>query len=103
MTTPVVGALRAAFPEATIDFLAEPMGEPALRGLPGLNEIIVLNKGAFLRQLLDIRRRGYDWVLDFINTPRSAQVALASGAPVRAGFETPGWVAGWKHRSTHDR
>ena len=44
VTTPVVGALREAYPEATIDFLTESMGEPALRGLPGLNEIIVLKK-----------------------------------------------------------
>jgi len=102
VTTPVVGALREAYPDATIDFLTEPMGEPALRGLPGLNEIIALDKEAFLRQLLDIRRRRYDWVLDFINTPRSAQVALASGAPVRAGFETLGWGLAYNHRVSHD-
>jgi ADP-heptose:LPS heptosyltransferase len=91
VTTPVVGALREAFPDAVIDFLVEPMGEPVLRGLPGLNETIVFRKGNFFRLLADIRRRRYDWVVDFLNTPRSAQVTLASGAPVRAGFQTPFW------------
>lgn len=91
VTTPVVAALRTAFPEAEIDFLAEPMGEPVLRGNPHLTRFIPLRKEDFLKTCLEVRRRRYDWVLDFINTPRSAQLSLVSGASVRAGFDALGW------------
>lgn len=91
VTTPVVDALRDAFPDAVIDFLSEPMGEPVLRGNPGLNEFIPLKKEKYFSLLADVRRRRYDWALDFINTPRSAQIVLASGASVRAGFDVLGW------------
>jgi ADP-heptose:LPS heptosyltransferase len=91
VTTPVIDAVKAAYPDAAVDFLAEPLGEPVLRGYPGLNELILLRKDNFLKTLLDLRRRRYDMALDFMNNPRSAQATLATGAPVRAGFETPGW------------
>jgi lipopolysaccharide heptosyltransferase II len=91
VTTPVIGALREAFPDAVIDFLSEPMGEPVLRGQPGLNEAILFRKEKFFSLLAEIRRRRYDCVLDFLNTPRSAQIVLASGAGVRVGFDVPFW------------
>jgi heptosyltransferase III len=102
LTTPVIGALRAAFPDARIEFLSEPMGEAVLRGYPGLDEHIIFKKEGFLGLLADIRRRKYDWVLDFINTPRSAQMAFASGAAVRAGFETPFWGLAYNRRVRRD-
>jgi heptosyltransferase III len=102
VTTPVIDALREAFPEAVIDFLAEPLGEPVLRGHPGLNELLIFKKDNFFSLLRDIRRRRYDWVLDFLNTPRSAQVSLASGAAVRAGFDVPAWGLVYNRRIPRD-
>jgi ADP-heptose:LPS heptosyltransferase len=91
VTTPVIDVVKAAFPSAIVDFLVEPGMAPVLTNYPGLNEALVFDKNKFWFWLKDVRRRRYDWVLDFMNNPRTAQLTLASGAPVRAGFETPGW------------
>ncbi|MGQ0644616.1 MAG: glycosyltransferase family 9 protein [Elusimicrobiota bacterium] len=99
VTTPVIDALREAFPAARIDFLVEEAAAPVLEKYPGLDEVLRLDKTKFLRRLLDIRRRRYDWVLDFMNNPRTAQVALASGAAVRAGFRVPFWDLAYNRRT----
>jgi lipopolysaccharide heptosyltransferase II len=91
VTTPVIDALRAAFPEARVEFLVESAAAPVLRGYQGLDETLLFDKKEFLKWLREIRRRRYDWVLDFMNNPRTAQLTLASGAPVRAGFRVPFW------------
>ncbi|HRY30095.1 MAG TPA: glycosyltransferase family 9 protein [Elusimicrobiota bacterium] len=98
VTLPVVSALRAQFPQARIDFLVEPAAAPVVRGFPGVDDALVFEKRHFWRWAWDIRRRGYDWVLDFMNNPRTAQIALLSGAPVRAGFEAPLWGRVYTHR-----
>lgn len=92
LTTPVIDALRAKFPDARIDFLVEPAAAPVLEGYPGLNDVLVFDK-AMVRWVRDIRRRRYDWVLDFMCNPRTAQLSWTSGAAVRAGFAVPVW--GW--------
>ncbi len=91
VTTPAVDQLRRAFPDARIEFLVEPAAAPVLEGYPGLDEALVFDKRRFLFHLMDIRRRRYDWVLDFLNNPRTAQLAWFSGARVRAGFSVPFW------------
>lgn len=98
VTMPVVPALRDAFPTAAIDFLVEPAAAPVLRGLPGLNDIIVFDKRNFFSHVKQVRARRYDWVLDFMNNPRTAQISFASGAPVRAGFRVPFWEWVYTHR-----
>jgi heptosyltransferase III len=91
VTTPVVAALRQRFPDARIEFLVEAAAAPVLEGLPGLDEALVFDKREFGRWVREVRRRRYDWVLDFMNNPRTAQLALLSGAKVRAGFRVPFW------------
>lgn len=97
VTTPVIDALRERFPDARIDFLVEPGMAPVLEGYPGLTERLVFEKSRFLRWALDIRRRRYDWVLDFMNNPRTAQLTWFSGAPLRAGFRVPFWSLAYTH------
>lgn len=103
VTTPVIDALRAAFPDARIDFLVEDAAAPVLRDYPGLDEALVFDKRRFFHWLWEVRRRRYDWVLDFMNNPRTAQIALFSGAPVRAGYSVPGWGLVYSVRRPHSR
>jgi lipopolysaccharide heptosyltransferase II len=98
VTTPVIDALRSRFPDARIEFLVEKGMAPVLEGYPGLDEALVFEKSRFWFWLREIRRRRYDWVLDFMNNPRTAQLTWASRAPVRAGFETPFWGLVYTHR-----
>ena len=76
-----------------------PRGTVNSRLRRGLDELILFRKENFFSLLKDIRRRRYDWVIDFLNTPRSAQIALASGAPVRAGFDVPFWGMVYNRKS----
>lgn len=85
LTTPAARALRAAFPEAKIDFLAEPPCGQALEGNPDISEVLEYAPGSPLKWIRAIRARGYDWIVDFLGNPRSALITALSGAPVKAG------------------
>ena len=92
LTTPAVRALKKRFPDAVLHFLAEPPGAQALEGDPSIDRILTYapakGEGAvssYWRWLRDVRGERYDWVIDFLGTPRSAILTFASGAPFRAG------------------
>ncbi|MBI4387110.1 MAG: glycosyltransferase family 9 protein [Elusimicrobia bacterium] len=106
LTTPAARALRKRYPRATIDFLTEPPCHEILENAPDISEVLVYRRpgrGAFSdlpaqwRQLMEIRARKYDWVIDFMGNPRSAVLTAFSAAPLRAG---PGHVA---HRWAYNR
>ncbi len=91
VTTPVIDALRQACPGARISFLVEKAAAPVLAHYEGLDEVLVFDKKDFWKWVKEIRSRQFDWVLDFMNNPRTAQLTLLSGAKVRAGFDVPLW------------
>ncbi|MDD2772318.1 MAG: glycosyltransferase family 9 protein [Elusimicrobiales bacterium] len=95
LTTPALRALRASFPGARLDFLVEKPSDQALRGNPDISEILVYSKKDHLRWLGEIRGRGYDWVIDYLGTPRSMFMAAVSGARLRAGPEGVFWRFGY--------
>ena len=85
LTTPAVAALKARWPRAELDFLVEPAGAEALAGNPHIHELIVYRArgplGA-LPWLRRVRRKRYDWVIDFMGNPRTAFLTSFSGAAV---------------------
>ena len=96
-TTPLVRALRRRYPDARLEYLVEPHAAPVVAGNPHLDELIVATppeaKGRLLADAAlarDLRRRRYDLVIDLHGGPRSALLALASGAPRRVGYDIPG-------------
>jgi heptosyltransferase III len=91
LSTPVVRALRKAFPEAEIHFLTRSFCAPILAHNPHVNKVVVHpEKGATLFEILrfigTLRNARYDWVVDLAAEPRSAWLTFFSGAPLRAGF-----------------
>lgn len=86
-TLPVIGVLRRAFPEARIDFLVERPADALVRLDPHLSETLVYDKDRALRWVAEVRRRRYDWVLDFLANGRSLPLTLCSGAAVKAAFQ----------------
>jgi ADP-heptose:LPS heptosyltransferase len=88
LTTPAVAALKARYPKAALDFLVEAPGAEALQFNPHIREILVYDGSCPLSTMKwwsKIRSRGYDWVVDFLGTPRSAMLTFFSGAAVKAG------------------
>ncbi len=89
-TLPVIGALRRHFPNAQIDFLVEKPADQLVRLHPDVNEVLVYDKNREFGWIREVRRRKYDWALDFLSNGRTLTLSLFSGAKVRAGFDGHG-------------
>ena len=87
LTTPMAEVLHANYPEAKIDLLATSVCAPVAKNNPFINEIVIYDKNAPLKMICEIRKRKYDWVLDFLSNPRSAILTFLSGAKLKAGNE----------------
>jgi predicted lipopolysaccharide heptosyltransferase III len=97
LSTPVIRALRRAFPDATLSYLVERDAAAVVSGHPDLNQIIVVERTQGARRILDdlqlawqLRRARYDVVIDLHGGPRSSWLTWATGAPQRIGYDIPG-------------
>ncbi len=86
LTLPAVKELKKNFPEATVDFLAENPAAEILRGHPAIDRLILYDKKRAWTLIKEVRAQKYDWVIDFLGTPRTAVLTALSGAKVRAGL-----------------
>ncbi|MGI9012808.1 MAG: glycosyltransferase family 9 protein [Phycisphaerales bacterium] len=97
-TVPVLASLRAAFPDATIDWVVQDTFVDAVRGHPSLDEVIPFPRDGLsgwwrspggikqLRQWMrSLTARNYDVVFDLQGLFRSGWMAKASGAAQRFG------------------
>jgi lipopolysaccharide heptosyltransferase I len=88
-TLPAVAAIRAAYPDARIDWLVEAKHRAILDLVPVIDTIIPIDS-AHMTGWLDatrrLRGRRYDVALDFQGLMKSAILARASGAPRVLGF-----------------
>jgi lipopolysaccharide heptosyltransferase II len=96
-TTPLIGALRRAYPRARLTYLVEPAAAPIVQRNPHLDEVIVAPRRPGARRLLDdvnlarrLRRERFDLALDLHGGPRSAWLTWASGARERVGYDIKG-------------
>jgi ADP-heptose:LPS heptosyltransferase len=113
-TLPVLVKLRARYPAARIDWLITPENAELVRYHPAISNVVLFarrdltlfppslpGKGArgigrllaagagLLRLVSALRAAQYEMVIDLHGQFRSALFALASGAPVRIGFDRP--------------
>jgi len=96
-TTPIIAALRRAYPEARLAYLVEDAAAPIVTGNPHLDEVIIAPRRRGIGRVIDdvrlarrLRRARFDLVLDLHGGPRSAWLAWASRAPERIGYDIPG-------------
>jgi lipopolysaccharide heptosyltransferase I len=101
-TLPVLVKLRTRYPVARIDWLITPENADLVRHHPAVSQAILFRRkeyGRFgrdwpatfgpFRLLSAIRQVRYELVIDLHGQLRSAVLTLASGAPVRIGFDRP--------------
>ena len=112
--SPLINACRQTHPDATIDWLCEPIAAPLLSGHPNLNEIIIWPRADWSRlwssgrwwslgkQILRFRRRlranQYDLVLDVQGLLKSSFLAGLTGAAHRIGFRSKEPTGFWLTR-----
>lgn len=92
LTTPAVHAVRKAFPEAAVVYLAERETSSLLLHNPDLSEVIGYDfSRPTLRETVRVvsllRRHRFDLAVDFFSNPRSALLTYLSGAPTRVGLD----------------
>ena len=86
-TLPVVPALRAAYPEAQLDWLVDRRWSPLMKLVRGIDEVISLGPSVsgYLECMARVRKERYSCVIDFQGIYRSAVLGWASGAKRRVG------------------
>jgi hypothetical protein len=96
-TTPLIRAVRHAYPDARIAYLVEPDAAPVVQHNPHLDEVIVAPRRRGARRIADdlalagrLRGERFDLVLDLHGGPRSAWLTWASGARERIGYDIKG-------------
>jgi heptosyltransferase II len=97
LTTPALGAVRAAFPGSRIILAAKPLVAELFRHHPDIDEILVYEKegrhagaAGMLRMAAELRRRGITTAILFQNAFDAALLAFLAGIPDRAGYATDG-------------
>jgi heptosyltransferase I len=100
-TIPLLNALRRRYPSAQIDWLVTPAIAELLRHNPAISNVIEFTRDDwsrpwtptpyvnYARLASKLRANMYDLVLDVHGQFRTAVFVLASGAPVRIGFDRP--------------
>ncbi len=100
-TIPVLNKLRRRYPNARLDWLVTPPIAELLRHNPKITNVIEFTRDDWrrpwrltplanaVRLAARLRAVGYDLVVDMHGQFRTAAFALATGAPVRIGFDRP--------------
>jgi heptosyltransferase-2 len=95
MTTPAMGAIRAAFPDAEITVVANPSVAELLSPHPYCDDVIVFDRkgthgslGSFTRFCMQLRAKGFDLAILLQNAIEAAVMAYLARIPRRVGFGT---------------
>ena len=94
LTLPLIRVLKAAYPEAELDFYVRGGLVPLYEAQPEISRVFACDKrgkekglGAVLKQGREIRERRYDIWVDAHLSLRSSYMAWASRAPIRVGYK----------------
>ncbi len=98
LMSPLLGALREAFPDAELDVLISEGFESILAGNPNVTRVLVFEKQRMLKMpwkylgfVRDLRSRGYDLAVDVSNgyhfSLNGALLTRLSGARYRIGYD----------------
>lgn len=93
LSTPVLTALRDAFPGAAVSVMVQPVCEDLVQGHPAVHEVIVYDKRGkhrspfqTMRFALSLRSHKFDVALVLHPTNRSHWIVWLAGIPTRIGY-----------------
>ncbi|MBF0122323.1 MAG: lipopolysaccharide heptosyltransferase II [Candidatus Omnitrophica bacterium] len=94
LSTPVIEAMRNAYPSAHIAVMARVYAKDVIEGNPYLNEVIIYNKKEVEESLLgllkfafEIRRKNFDLALILHPTNSVHLLSFLAGIPRRVGYD----------------
>jgi ADP-heptose:LPS heptosyltransferase len=91
LASPVLEALRDRYPEAHIAWAVQAKSAPVVKGLPGLDDVILWENGNKLREFSSVLRRArqekFDVALDLQGLDKAGIFSLATGANRRISGE----------------
>src|ERR1041385_2407112 len=92
LSTLIIDNLKQCFPNSTLDYFVEKAGREAIANDHRINSIFYLDKKTMspVSVIAHIRKQRDDMVIDLFGNPRSAIIALMSGATYRVGLDY-GW------------
>ncbi|MBI3088035.1 MAG: lipopolysaccharide heptosyltransferase II [Candidatus Omnitrophica bacterium] len=107
LSTPVLQALRDAYPRAFLAMMVRPVCRELVEGNPCVNEVLLYDKDGRHRGILStirfargLRRHHFDTALVLHPTNRSHWIPWLAGIPVRIGYDRKsGWLL--THRVPH--
>jgi heptosyltransferase-3 len=107
LSTPVIDALKEAWPQCHLTYLVPRGTEEMVAGHPGLDELLVVDRrgagaGRALSFALGLRRRRFDLVLELSGGDRGAIYTWLTGARERLGLAHPGQPF-WQRRACFTR
>jgi predicted lipopolysaccharide heptosyltransferase III len=91
LATPSLFALKRFLPNATVDILVEDWVAPLLSDHPNVDNVIVLERGGFVkraRAARELRAANYDVVYNLHGGTTATFLTRATGARHRVGFES---------------
>jgi heptosyltransferase-2 len=93
-TTSLLGAVKKTWPDALVDILVAPRGEPLVRNHPHLHRIWIYDKRGKERGIVSLLKlgralqsEGYDLVINAHPSLRSRILAKLTDSPIRIGYE----------------
>lgn len=101
LSSPVIRALREAYPQAAVDMLTVPLSVPVAERNPYVRQVFAYDKRGKHRKLTELfalirllRQQHYDLAISLNFSLRSAFMAWASGASRRIGYDAQngGWL-----------
>ena len=101
VSTPVITALKEAWPNCHLTYLVPKGTEDMVAGHPGLDDLMVVDRRgetwSRALRLVNLRRRRFDLVIELSGGDRGAIYSWLTGAKERLGFARPG-MSFWQRR-----
>lgn len=91
MTTPAVALLKTRLPGASLTYLVEEPYRRLVERNPHVDRVLVIDRKQrfrdFVKLILQVRREGYDALLDFHGGPRASWITFFSKTRLKIGYK----------------